>query len=182
MRLGLPVSLALHGVILGWALISIQSTPPLKINEPQPVEVAIISEDALVRLKQGSRDAKLIESQASNKPKPETEKPITPKAKEAVAPPTAAEPPPPVPAPVEKVEPPPPAKPKVDEIEKKLAALPPEPPPLPANSKRKHRRKDATVGSRYGWWWSGHRRPRSGPLQSCPSGQVGTAAVNVAIV
>jgi colicin import membrane protein len=131
LRLGLPVSLALHGAILGWALITIQSTPPLKINEPQPVEVAIISEDALVRLKQGSRDAKLQESQQSNKPMPETTKPIAPKAKEAVAPPTPSEPSPPPPPAVAKEEPPPPAKPKDDEIAKTLASLPPEPMPTP---------------------------------------------------
>ena len=39
MYVGLTLSLTAHVVLLGWALISFQATPPLKIPEPEPVEV-----------------------------------------------------------------------------------------------------------------------------------------------
>jgi colicin import membrane protein len=124
---------------LVWALISIQSTPPFKLPEPEPVEVALVSPDALVRLKQGNRDAKQLEAQlkenaAAEQPKKEVPKP---KTQAAVPPPPAPEPPaeaakpePPKPDPP---KPPEPAKtePQKDPIAEKLAALPPQAAPEP---------------------------------------------------
>lgn len=114
MYVGLTLSLTAHVVLLGWALISFQATPPLKIPEPEPVEVALISADELVRLTKGDRSSKNLKTQTSK----QTEKaPVKKEAKKAVIktvqPPAASEPPP---------------TPKADDIAKKLASLePPKP-------------------------------------------------------
>ncbi len=114
MYLGLTLSLAAHVALLTWALVSFQTTPPLKVNEPEAVEVALISPDDLVRLTKGDRSSKKLETRASK----QTEKaPVSKKAKRAVVKtiqPPAASAPPPADSP--------------DEIAKKLASLaPPEP-------------------------------------------------------
>ena len=125
MNLGLLLSLALHAVLLGWALLAIVRTPPLELPKPEPVEVAIISADDLVRLKQGDRQSKVLE--ASAKESPAKEPPVKENPKPTPPPPPAAATPPPPPAPAEvaKVEPPPPPPeppkvepPKEDPIEK----------------------------------------------------------------
>ncbi len=114
MYVGLTLSLTAHVVLLGWALISFQATPPLKIPDPEPVEVALISADELVRLTKGDRSSKNLKTQTSK----QTEKaPVKKEAKKAVIktvqPPAASEPPP---------------TPKADDIAKKLASLePPKP-------------------------------------------------------
>ena len=51
MYFGLTVSLVAHLALLGWALMSFQTTEPYRLAEPEPVEVAIISADELVRLR-----------------------------------------------------------------------------------------------------------------------------------
>jgi colicin import membrane protein len=125
----LPLSLLLHAGLLGWALISFRATPPLKIPEVEPVEVAIISPDELIRLRQGDRSSKKLETKAA-KPNEKTEK-IKEQAKKqpqrAVQPPPPSAPPPVENVQVEKA----PDKPKSDEIAKKLAALQPLPEPKP---------------------------------------------------
>ena len=63
MYTSLAISMLVHGALLGWALISFNSTPPLKIPEVRPVEVAIISPDDLTRLRQGDRNSKKLETQ-----------------------------------------------------------------------------------------------------------------------
>lgn len=130
MRVGLPVSALLHGGILAWALISLERTPPLRMPEPEPVEIAIITEDGLTRLKQGDRNAKQLEA-APSKPAPDSKAvKETPKAKPPE--PSTPPPPPPEPAKVELPPPPQPEKveappPKPDPIAEKIASLPPEP-------------------------------------------------------
>lgn len=114
MYVGLTLSLTAHVVLLGWALVSFQATPPLKVPEPEPVEVALISADELVRLTKGDRSSKNLKTQAAK----QTEKaPVKKEAKKAIVktvqPPAASEPPP---------------TPKADDITKKLASLePPKP-------------------------------------------------------
>lgn len=123
---GLTVSLLLHAGLLGWAIFSFQVPPPLKPPEIQPVEVAIISADELVRLRKGDRSSKKLETQPAKK----TSKLQSKKAKPvrrvaAVPPPAAAEPSPKVKLvkikPLEKAKPV--IKPKPDEVALKLAAL-----------------------------------------------------------
>ncbi len=123
MHIGFVASLILHGVLLGWALLAVITTPPLNIPKPEPVEVAMISEGDLIRLKQGDREAKQLEAEgkegpAKEPPKKEPPKPTPP------PPPQAAAPPPP---------PPPPEPPKPDPIAEaiKQAAVEPPPPPKP---------------------------------------------------
>ena len=66
MQIGLTVSLLLHAMLLGWALVSFKATPPLKIPEIQPVEVAIITSDDLVRLRKGDRRSKKLETRPAD--------------------------------------------------------------------------------------------------------------------
>jgi colicin import membrane protein len=134
-QFGLAVSIALHAGVLLWALLSIQSTRPFKLPEPEPVEVALVSADALVRLKQGDREAKQLEAQPKESAAKESPKKEAPKSKPQAAapPPSAPEPPPPEPAKPEPPKPPEPAKsePQKDPIAEKLAALPPQAAPEP---------------------------------------------------
>ena len=111
---GFTISLFLHASILAWALVNIQATPPFKDTGPEPVEVAIITPEDLVRLKQGNRRSKALDAKQSDvltKGK-ETKKKAKPKV--APAPAVASAPPP---------EPPPPEEPREDEIALKLDAL-----------------------------------------------------------
>lgn len=135
MPIGFIASLILHGVLLGWALLAVITTPPLNIQTPQPVEVALVTEGDIVRLKQGDREAKLLEAEgkdgpAKEPPKKDPPKPAPPPPQAAAPPPSPPPSPPPVAAepapPLEpaKVEPP-----KPDPIAEKLAAIPPPPEP-----------------------------------------------------
>ena len=150
MHAGLMASLVLHAVLLGWALLAIITAPPLSMPKPEPVEVAIISPDDLVRLKQGDRQAKNLEAEtktgtAKEPPKKETPKPVpTPPPPAAAPPPPAAEakaePPPPNPEPAK------PEPPKPDPIEQKLAALPPpEPTPTPGPTPDDQKKLEETL-------------------------------------
>ena len=71
MRIGLPVSFFLHAGLMAWALISLERVQPLKAPEPEPVEVAMITEDGLTRLRQGDRNSKQLEA-APAPPAPDT--------------------------------------------------------------------------------------------------------------
>ena len=138
MQLGFIVSLLMHTGILVWAFATIQSTPPLRLPEPEPVEVALVTEDAIVRLKQGDRDSKNLETQQSEHTAKDAKKELPKQKLERTAPPAAAEPPPPPPeaksepppepvkAEAPKPEPPKPEPPR-DPIAEKLASLPPQP-------------------------------------------------------
>ena len=83
MYYGLIVSMVLHLALLGWTLLSIERTPPLVETKPEPVEISILSEDDVVRLKQGERDSRNMEAegkegQAKEPPKKEPPKPTPP--------------------------------------------------------------------------------------------------------
>ncbi len=114
MYFGLTLSLAAHLLLLGWALVSFQATPAFKLKEPEAVEVAIISEDDVVRLTKGRRDAKRLKTRKAEP----VEQPVRKKAKKPVIKT--------VPAAAAAAEPP-----AEDEISKKLAALPPDKPAKP---------------------------------------------------
>lgn len=118
MQFELPTSMLLHGGLIAWALIGFNEVKPFKPPEPEPVEVAIISEDGLTRLMQGDRTAKQLQAALAKPAPPSPAVKETPKAK----PPEPTPPPPPPPEPA-KVEPPPPPP--------KAAEAPPPPPPKP---------------------------------------------------
>lgn len=116
MYLGLTLSFMAHAALLVWALMSFHATPPLKIPEAEPVEVALITDDDLVRLTKGDRSSKQLKTRAAE----QTEKaPVKKVAKKpvikTVPPPAASEPP----------------APKPDDIAKKLASLEPPKPKAP---------------------------------------------------
>jgi colicin import membrane protein len=127
------------------------STPKLEPPEPEPITVALITPSELLRLKQGSEQAKELEAKAKEEPKPEVSKQEAEKPKPVEAPTPPAEPPLPAveakptpPEPAKPIEPPPPELPKSDPIADKLAALPPEPPgPDPAELRRLEEQKKA---------------------------------------
>jgi colicin import membrane protein len=126
MTFGLPLSALLHGLLLAWAVFAVIATPPLKLPEEVPVEVAILSvKDFETQQKRGQEDAKQLDAAPQPKPSENVAKQEAPRPK----PPVPAAPPPPPPA----AEPP--AK---DPIADKLAALPepkPEPPKPPEPKK-----------------------------------------------
>jgi colicin import membrane protein len=100
--------------LLGWALVSFQATPPLKIPEAEAVEVALITADDLVRLTKGDRSSKNLKTQAAKETEDTPAKQEVKKAVVKTVPPPAAS------------EPPPPDKP--DDIADKIASLePPKP-------------------------------------------------------
>ena len=122
MYVGLLVSVLLHATLLGWTVISIQSTPELRPHDIEPVAVDLITPSELTRLTKGSRDAKLKDARPKESPQAD------PVPKEGPRPrPVAAPPPPPPPEPPQAQPPEPtPPPPKV------AAATPPTPPPPPA--------------------------------------------------
>ena len=130
MHLGLPVSLLLHAALLSWALVSFKATPPLKIPEVEPVEVAIISPDDLVRLRQGDRSSKKLETRKAKTPqKTKPAKKIVRRIPvRAVEPPKSAPPPKSPPKAAEKKIT---VKVQEDKIAEKLASLQPLPKPGP---------------------------------------------------
>lgn len=123
MRFELVISTLLHAALLAWALISIEATPDRKIPKPDPVIAEIITESDLVRIRQGSRDAKLGAAVPKESKTPAPLKKEAPKPRPAAAPPPpAAEPPPPEPVKPEPAKPEPPPEPAKPEPAK------PEPP------------------------------------------------------
>jgi colicin import membrane protein len=138
----------IHAALLVWLLLGglKAATPPREIT-PEPVEVAIITEDGLVRLRQGDRSSKNLDAEAKVSPQSDQGKQETPRPKPP--PPAAAPPPPPPPPPPPqeaKVEPPPPPppapEPKKDPIADKLAMLPKEPEPAPGPSLEEIKRQE----------------------------------------
>jgi colicin import membrane protein len=131
---GLALSLLFHAALLGWALFSMRSVSELTPDTPA-IAADIISPSEFLRLKQGSEDAKKLETKAKEEPKPDDSKNDT--AKPSNAPPP---PPPPPEQEVAKLEPPPeaeppkaaePPKPAPDPIAKKIEEPPPPPEPAP---------------------------------------------------
>jgi colicin import membrane protein len=119
-RGGLATSVVLHAAILAWALLTIQSQRELRVPEPEPIAVDLITQSDLTRLRRGSRSAKQLEAEAKESPREDPAKKEAPKPT-----PAAAAPPPPPPPP-----PPPQEEPK-EEPKKEVAAAPPPPPPPP---------------------------------------------------
>ncbi len=81
MRRGFFVSLVFHLALLAWALVTISSARPLEAPKEEPVEVAIITPDALTRLTKGDRQAKELETQAKENPNRDAPKKEAPKPK-----------------------------------------------------------------------------------------------------
>ncbi|MGH9810421.1 MAG: cell envelope integrity protein TolA, partial [Terriglobia bacterium] len=108
MRGGLVTSILLHAAILGWALFTIQSQRQLRMPEPDPIAVDIVSASELTKLRQGARTAKELETRAKETPKADIAKKEAPKpARVATAPPP---PPPPEPGAAKEAEKAPPPK------------------------------------------------------------------------
>jgi colicin import membrane protein len=126
-RGGLVTSVMLHAAILGWALFTIQAQRELRVAEPEPIAVDIVSASELTKLRQGVRTAKQLEAEAKESPKAEPAKKEAPKPT-----PVASAPPPPPPEPPKeepRTEPP---------KEVAVATPPPAPaPPVPAPEEQK---------------------------------------------
>lgn len=116
MYVGLIVSVMLHATLLGWAVVSIMSTPAHKERPQEVIAVDVISPSELTRVTQGSREAKLKQATPKEAPKA----PPAPKEAERSRPAAAAAPPPPPPPTTTPPPPPPP--------ETKAAPPPPAPP------------------------------------------------------
>jgi len=119
---GLLVSVVLHATLLGWSVVSFQSTPELRTPTIEPIAVEMISPTELTRLTRGSRTATLREARAKESDTTEA----TPKETSKPRPPISQPPPPPPPP-----EPPSPAPPEPAQ-QKPAEAPPPPPPPPPA--------------------------------------------------
>jgi colicin import membrane protein len=116
---GLLVSVLMHAALLGWTVVSIQSTPELRTPTIEPVAVDMITPSELTRLSKGSRSAKLKEAQPKESPQADPAPKEGPRPRPIAAPP----PPPPPEPPAQASEPPPPPK---------VSAATPPPPPPPA--------------------------------------------------
>jgi len=116
-------SLLLHAAVLGWALFTIQTQSELRMPEPEPIAVDLISVGELTKLRQGVRTAKELEAEAKPTPKPDSAKKEAPKPTPVAAAPAPPEPPTP-PAPKEEVKPP---EPKSEPVA---------PPPAPAREEQ----------------------------------------------
>ncbi len=140
MYFGLAISAVLHAALLAWALFTLQSTKELRLPEPEPIAVALITPSELLRMKQGSETAKELESKAKEDPKPDTSKVEAPKPNPILAPTPPAEPPPPA-EPVKPKEAAPAEPPKPDPIAEKITEPPPPEPapgPTPEELKIQH--------------------------------------------
>ena len=56
MQFGLVISVILHAAILGWAFITIQSQRELRMPEPEPIAVDLVTQSELTKLRQGARN------------------------------------------------------------------------------------------------------------------------------
>jgi colicin import membrane protein len=134
MRLGLPLSIALHLAILIWATISIGSVKAPITPDEIPLEVSLLTTADLANLRKGSESAKVMTSAAKPKDAEPADAPQV-KAKRVAEAPPKAEPEPPKPEPPKpeppkpepptpeppKPEPPKPEPPKPDPIAEQLA-------------------------------------------------------------
>lgn len=139
MPFGLLVSFACHAALIGWAFLSMRAVQELPTPDTPAISAELITPSEFLRLKQGSEDAKKLETKAKEEPKPDDSKNDTKKPDNAVAPPpppppqevAAVEPPPPPELPKVVEPPPPPEPPKPDPIAKKIDEPPPPPDPAP---------------------------------------------------
>ncbi len=123
MPFGLLISLSCHVALLAWAVVSMRAVQELPTPDTPAISADIITPSEFLRLKQGSEDAKNLETKANDKPTPDDSKNETKKPDNAPPPPPAEAPPPP--QEVAKLEPPPPPEPTKVEPPK-----PPEPDPI----------------------------------------------------
>jgi colicin import membrane protein len=142
-HIGLVISVLLHLAVLGWAVLTIQTQRDLRVAEPEPIAVDMMTPGEVTKLRQGVRTAKQMDAEAKETPKPpeivrkEAPKPtpVVPKPEPPPEPPKEeAKPEPPKPEPpkeVVKAEPPKPEPPKVeppkDPIAEKLTTDQPDP-------------------------------------------------------
>lgn len=134
MRLGLIISILLHGSFMAWALLAMLMTEPLKAPEPEPIMVALVTPSEFLALKKGSETSTELEAKKNEDAKPDDQSKMQADSKPIIAPDPAPEP---EPTPQEtKVEPPPSPEPKSDPIAEKLAELPP-PGPTPEELAKK---------------------------------------------
>ena len=126
MPFGLLISLSCHVALLAWAFVSMRAVQELPTPDTPAISADIITPSEFLRLKQGSEDAKNLETKANDKPTPDDSKNETKKPDNAPPPPPAEAPPPPEPP---KVEPPKPPEP--DPIAKQIEQPPPPPEPAP---------------------------------------------------
>ena len=139
MPFGLILSLACHVALLFWAYGSMRAVQPPPSEETPAISAEIITPSEFLRLKQGSEDAKQLETKAKDKPSPDDNKNDTKKPDNTPPPPpppqevAKADPPPEPPKPPDVVPPPPepPKPPAPDPIAEQIKAAPP-PPPEPA--------------------------------------------------
>lgn len=119
MPFGLLVSFLCHASLLVWAFWSMRGVQELPSPDTPAISAELVTPSEFLRLKQGSEDAKALETKANDKPTEDDSKNDTKKPDNA---------PPPPPPPAEEVaaaEPPPPPEPP------KVTPPPPEPPPPP---------------------------------------------------
>lgn len=114
MSFGLLISLACHAALLFWAFWAMRGVEQLPFEDTPAISAEIITPSEFLKLKQGSEDAKKLETKAKDETKPDDSKNDTKKPDNA---------PPPPPQEEAKLEEPPPPEPKKDE--------PPPPPPEP---------------------------------------------------
>lgn len=135
MPFGLVISLACHAALLGWAFLSMRAAESLPTPDTPSISAELITPSEFLRLKQGSEDAKNLETKANDKPTEDDSK-NDEKKPENAPPPQPSEPPP---QDVAKVEEPPPPEPPESEPppEPAKAEPPPEPPPGPTPDEQK---------------------------------------------
>lgn len=128
MPFGLVISLLCHAALIGWAFLSMRAVSDVPVEDTPAISAEIITPSEFLRLKQGSEDAKTLDTKAKDEPKPDDSKNDTKKPDNA--PPA---PPPPAQEVAKAEEPPPPPEPeKVAEPEPPKVADTPPPPPEPA--------------------------------------------------
>ncbi len=145
MKLGLLISLILHGSILAWALVSIQSTKPTITPKPKPIVVDITTIDKITQATKGATKKKpkkkveIKKPPVKAKPKPKV-KPAP--VKTAALPPPKAEPPKPDPIKdILKKPPPEKKKPVVKKPAPKKPVVKQKPKPKPKKVVKKTRKK-----------------------------------------
>ncbi len=132
MPFGLLVSFLCHASLLVWAFWSMRAVQELPTPDTPAISAELITPSEFLRLKDGSEDAKNLETKANDKPTEDDSKNDTKKPDNA--------PPPPPPPPAEDVaavEPPPPEPPKVEPPPPEPPPPPPEPAPGPTPEEQK---------------------------------------------
>ncbi len=140
MKPGLPVSIALHAAVLGWALVSFASTPPMEAPASDPIDVELLPPSQTTQQKLGSKTGKPsdeIKKETAAAPKETTgNRAGNTKSEEPPPPPPEQKPTPPAEKPQEAAATPPvpearPEPPKPDPPKQVAEVKPPPPPTSP---------------------------------------------------